>query len=392
MDVVVFASAYWDEPLWTNKQHVASRLAARHRVLYVEPGFSRSVLMARLTGRAAPPPVTLPEPRADGTPGLARLSPLDLPLRRGPDVLRALAYRELARRVRNTLAAWRSERFAYLVYYPEGVRLIEHLRPAALAYDCVDDLVTQPHFARNPALAASLAAAEARLVREADVVLATSPALAKRLAAATPRAHYVPNVADFEHFARPAPEPAWLARVPRPRVAFSGALDPYKLDYALLGELLERAPDLHFVLIGPASTAGPNPELARLPRSRVHAPGLVPYGELPAWLHAMDALVMPYVLSEHTRHIFPLKAFEYLATGRPVIATPLDSLATLPPVFPRVAGGEAFAAAVRDALADPARGRDERVALARANTWETRVRRIEELLEAALAARARAAG
>ena len=384
----MFASAYWDEPLWTNKQHVASRLAAHHRVLYVEPGFSRGVLTARLRAGRLAPACALPAPGAGGAPGLEVLAPLDLPLRRGPDAVRALAYRILAGRVRRTLARWGSRAFAYLVYYPEGVRLLDHLRPAAVAYDCVDDLATQPHIARKPALAASLAAAEARLVRAADVVFGTSPALAARLAQVSRNAHYVPNVADFAHFSAPQPEPPALAAIPRPRAAFSGALDPYKLDYALLTDLLARLPDLHLVLLGPGQTAGPNPELAALVTNpRVHHQPAVPYAELPAWLQAMDVLVMPYVLSEHTRHVYPLKVNEYLATGRPVVSTPLESLAGLPPVFPRVQTGACFAAAVQGALAHAEEGRPERIAQARANTWETRVARIEELLAQAVRSR-----
>lgn len=387
MDVVVFASAYWDEPLWTNKQHVASRLAKRHRVLYVEPGFSRGVLTARLREGRVRPACDLPAPGA--APGLEVMAPLDLPLRRGPDFLRALGFRLLARRVKQVLDRWGSTRFAYLVYYPEGVRLLDSLAPSAVAYDCVDDLASQPHFARNPALAASLKAAESRLTRAADVVFGTSQALADRLREVNANAHYVPNVADFDHFSRPRPEPAALAGIPRPRAAFSGALDPYKLDYALLEDLLARAPALNVVLLGPGETAGPNPELARLKKNpRVHHLDAVPYAELPAWLHGMDVLVMPYVLSEHTRHVYPLKVNEYLATGRPVVSTPLESLESLPPVFPRVQTGECFASAVHRALERPDEGREERIALARANTWETRVARIEELLEGALTRRA----
>ncbi|MBI4863234.1 MAG: hypothetical protein HY815_23655, partial [Candidatus Riflebacteria bacterium] len=178
MDVVVFASAYWDEPLWTNKQHVSIRLARRHRVLYVEPGFSRSIIVSR---RGLAPDLSGALP-----PGLAVLSPLDLPLRRGPLLVRKLAYRLLTRRIRAVLDRWRSDRFACLIYYPEGVRLLDSLSPTIVAYDCVDDLLTQPHIAGRPSLAASLAAAESRLVESADLVFATSPELYRRLLARNP--------------------------------------------------------------------------------------------------------------------------------------------------------------------------------------------------------------
>jgi glycosyltransferase involved in cell wall biosynthesis len=393
MDLVIFASAYWDEVLWTNKQHVALRLARRHRVLYVEPGFSRTVLAARLSrpprreGQAIGP-VPAP-PDAGAARGLEILSPILLPLRRGPESLRAIAYRILAARVRRVLARWGSRRFALLIYYPEGIRLADHLAPDVVAYDCVDDLATQPHIASRPGLARSLAASEDRLIARADLVFATSPDLASKVAGRTSRCHYVPNVADFDHFAAPRAEPPALAAVPRPRAAYSGALDPYKVDYPLLHGVLDRLPDLSLVLIGPAETAGPNAPIARLAaHPRVHRVPPLPYTDLPAYLQAMDVLLMPYVISEHTRHIFPLKVHEYLATGRPVVSTPLPALAALTPVIPLARTAAEWQSALERALAaagaEALAGRQARQDVARASTWEVRVGRIEMLLASAL--------
>jgi len=317
--------------------------------------------------------------------GLTLLSPLDLPLRRGFSFVRSIAFRLLARRIRRVLEDWQSKSFVYLVYHPEGVRVLESLDPAVVAYDCVDDLVTQPHIASRPRLARALLASESRLIERADLVFATSPALAARLVRVNPRTHLITNVADFDHFSTLRPEPPGLKDIPRPRAAYAGALDPYKLDYSLIEGLLTDLPDLHLVLIGPACTAGPNPALNALEsHPRVHHLGVVEYQALPGYLQAMDVLIMPYVLSDHTRHIFPLKTFEYLATGRPVVSSPLEALGPLGPAISLCDHRESWSLSIRRAIQKPEEGRESRQELARRNTWDERVSRIEALLETAL--------
>jgi glycosyltransferase involved in cell wall biosynthesis len=118
--------------------------------------------------------------------------------------------------------------------------------------------------------------------------------------------------------------------------------------------------------------------------------GAVPYAELPGWLQGMDVLLMPYVLTEHTRHIFPLKVHEYLATGRPVVSTALPAIADLAAFLPQAADARAFADAVVRALAQPEHGREARLERARAHTWDERVGRIEALLAGALGAKSTA--
>ncbi|MBI2944028.1 MAG: glycosyltransferase [Candidatus Wallbacteria bacterium] len=394
MDVVVFASAYWDEPLWTNKQHIAARLAGRgHRVLYVEPGFSRFVLRERLTGHRGEGPGGVPfswcgSSRTES--GVQVLSPLCLPLRRGPGPLLSVAWRILAGWIERSMRGLAfGPSWAYVVYYPEGVRLLSHLRPAVTLYDCVDDIASQPHIASRPRLAAAVRRAEALLVARASCVTATSRPLWERRRLENPCSYYVPNVGEYAHFARaqePLAEPQELAAIPRPRVGFVGALDPYKVDYASLSALATKAPELSLVLAGPAETAGANAELSRLALlPNVHVLGQWPYRLLPELLASMDCLVLPYRLTEHTRFVFPLKFFEFLATGKPVVSAPLESLKEFEGLIPFASSPDRWPAAVRQELGADGARREARLALARQSTWDHRAARIEEILAGHLA-------
>src|SRR6185437_3645903 len=122
------------------------------------------------------------------------------------------------------------------------------------------------------------------------------------------------------------PEHPALATIPQPRVCFLGALDAYKVDFALLAGAASACPDLHFVCVGPIGFADQTrgstiPHLANL-----HYIDTLPQKELPALLRGCAVCIIPYHLNEYTASVSPLKLYEYLAAGRPVVATPLPAL------------------------------------------------------------------
>src|SRR6185295_8531118 len=122
----------------------------------------------------------------------------------------------------------------------------------------------------------------------------------------------------------------------------------------------EARPDWHVVLVG--KVEGPLPV-----RPNLHAVGSVAYEQLPRWTRSFDVGLVPYRLDDFNCASFPLKVFDYLASGVPVVATDLPALRDLGrPV--RVAAGAGFVDAVEATLRDPARA-DECRELAAANSW-----------------------
>jgi glycosyltransferase involved in cell wall biosynthesis len=381
--VVLLASAGWETPAPVNAHQVARRLAARgHRVLFVESvglrppaplasGQDLRRIAARLRGALRG--LREVEPR------LYVLSPL-VPLV-GPRALRRLALRALARGVARAARRLGFDAPVLWAFLPTASRVVERLSAAAVVYHCVD------HYAANPGVDAPFVEAEeARLLERADLVLATSSVLAERLRAkGAERVRLVPNVADVALFARahePLPEPAELRDLPHPRAIYVGNLAAYRVDFALLAAVARSGVSL--VLVGPiglgdaARAPGELGELLALPG--VRATGPRPPQALPALLRHADVALIPFLDNDHTRGSFPLKVWEYLAAGLPVVATPLPSLLELAePGIAIARGPEAFAAAVRAAAADAPRERLARLARARAHDWPAR---IEELCEA----------
>lgn len=381
---VVFSSAYWDDPIWTNKQHVASRLAVQSPVLYVEPGFSRAIVSKRLRK------LSLWElhPTRELSPQLTILSPWFLFFRRGTSAMRRLSFRLLARMIEAHRRP--GHRLVMLVYHPAGVRLLDHFEPDLVVYDCVDHLESQPHYARNPALRDQLVLEEELLFYRSHLVFCTSRALLERNLEFNGNSVLLENVGDFWHFNKASdwglPVPDRIGAIPRPRIGFAGALDPYKLDYSVLYHLARDLPKVSLVLIGPEKTVEENQYLSQLRQlPNVYHLGLVSYQDMPYYLKEIDVLLLPYPISEHTRHVFPLKFFEALATGKPLVVSDLPSIHHHLDVCRVGHGADGWRTAVLDALSHPEVGREARLEKARQHTWEKRVGRIQELVAAELA-------
>jgi len=236
---------------------------------------------------------------------------------------------------------------------------------------------------------------EREICRRADLVLATARSLATRARElGARRVVHLPNACEPDLFqAQGAADPGDLRGVPRPRAVYAGALDRW-LDVDLLAGAARLLPEWTFLLIGPArADLG---ALHGLPNVRVLGPRS--YADLPAYLCAADAGIVPFVLDAMTHAIHPLKVYEYCAAALPVVATPMRETAAMGAPLRLAATPQEFARALREARDEDAggggaRARAERLEFARRNTWD---RRFEDL-QAAIASlgdrpAARAAG
>ena len=330
-DIVLLSTADWDHPLWTNKQHVACSLASEgERVLYVESLGLRSVQaktqdFRRILRRLLLGLRFVRQVR----PGIWVLSPLVLP---GGSQGVALRLNRLMLRCSVSLACWVLRfRSPWLWTYNPLTLLYLPLKGFTLSvYHAVDAVQEQPCMPR-----ALIESEEARLCRSVNQVFTTSPYLAERLAMHTDRICFEPNVADRDHFStalerRQDPgfvDPPELRGIPEPKIGFVGAISSYKLDFELIRSVALRHPEWHFVFIGPQSEGEPSTDLSQLcGLGNVHWLGPKPYSQLPRFLAGFQCAWLPLQCNAYTRAMFPMKFFEYLFAGLPVVSTRIHAL------------------------------------------------------------------
>jgi len=388
--IVCLTTASFQSGLWTNKQHIMSRLAARHRVLYVNFGAELAWRVVQRKLRGAPG--SLFRPRS------LLLSPA-IELDRGVEVLDFATlpkwpFLPVPQRIGWTARTQLALLSRYLksegiedaviwVYHPAYGGAVRELPHGLIVYDCVDEYTAVPPYTQAPGW---IERQEAELCRTADLVFCTSETLLEAKRPFHPEAtHLVENVGDAAHFERAlSPDlavPADLAALPRPVIGFTGAVNAEKLDIPWLEALASRRPAYSIALIGPITQSPAIERLARAPN--VHLFGHRDYGVLPAYVKGFDVAVIPYALNEYTRGVFPLKFFEFLASGRPLVVSALPALQRhYAAVFVARNEGE-FVALCDRALADPEQGRAARIELARKNSWDHRVERLMAHVEAA---------
>jgi glycosyltransferase involved in cell wall biosynthesis len=361
---------------WTDvprcRHHVMSRLARNNRVLFTSPPWHlRDALNRKL----------------DGKTGLNRITDnlyTYAPPRWLPYSYRFPRFDHVCLRLRSRLLSRTARRLGMdrpilYIWHPSFSNVIGQLNERLIVYHCYDE-----YSAFSGSDRAQVEDAEGRILDAAHLVLTVSKGLYARKRARNPNTYHVPNGVDYPLFAAaqdPAmPVPGELAALPRPMIGCVTRIVPEYFDAALLRSVFTRRRDWSFVVVGPECSASPAlSELKALPN--VHFLGRRELTELPAYLKAFDACLIPYVLTENKRLADPLKLYEYLAAGKPIVSKPLPGLTPFGDVvtFASEAGDwiDAIDQAVRT---DSPESIGRRQAVAQKNTWDDRVAFVSHLI------------
>jgi UDP-galactopyranose mutase len=295
--LICFSHLRWHF-VYQRPQHLMVRFAREHRVLFIEEPVATDAAEPWLECHALEGGIQILVPRMPGS-------------LTGPEAV--AAQRTLLDRM---LAAEGIRRPVLYYFTPLAFRSSDHLNASLVVYDCMDELSA---FSGAPP---EIAGSEQELLARADLVFTGGVSLFEVKRHLHPNVHAFPSSVDVGHFARARAlrfDPEDQAPIARPRLGFYGVIDE-RLDLELIGAVATIRPEWQLVMLGPVVKIDP----AVLPRrSNIHWLGPKLYEELPLYLAGWDVALLPFARNEATRFISPTKTPEYLAAGRPVVATPI---------------------------------------------------------------------
>ena len=375
--VVCLATSPW-HPFPTRKQQVMSRLSDAE-ILYFDPPVT---WLAPLKDPAAREKI-----RAHRQPGdrvrdnltVYALPPI-LPLFNKFRWINRLNQKKIARYVNRKCREHGFESPLLWVYSPTAVDCVDRIGRSGLVYDCVDRHSAYGGL-MNPAVVDAM---EMELAGKADMVFSTAKALHNRLAEANPRAKFIPNGANFERFvqaAEPQEAPEDFPAGDGPVFCFVGALQSC-IEYGFMAYAAKARPGWRFIFLGRKIAGVDLSALEGLPNC--HFLGLRPNEQLPAYLAQCDVCLNLFDNSDLSRDVSPLKFFEYLATGKPIVSTPQpEQVLQYADDIHIAATPEEFLEACEKALDDRSPERvARRIELGRQCSWDSRVAQMEQELRA----------
>ena len=353
---------------WQPRHQVMSRLAHYFPVVWMNPAEDWRKALRRHKLRSEPN--ILPIPQRDFV--VHTSSPL-LPLFYSPRAVAAFTLRRRLAAARNILNRSGCKKIGLYLWRPEFAAAMSVISTDLNFYH-IDDEYT------FSSVESPVPAEERNLIAAVDHVFIHSPALLEKKGRINPHTSFAPNGVDFGAYSSRVPEPEDLFGVPHPRIGYSGHIKR-QLDWPLVRELATRHPEWFFVFVG-STNAHPDilaytEQLTRL--KNVKFLGGKTASELAAYPQHFDVCIMPYKNDDYTKYIYPLKLHEYLAGGKPVVGTPIPSLAPFRDAIRLPEASADWSEAIAESLrpqANTDEARAARQSLAQAQDWNVLVRNI----------------
>ncbi len=369
--IVCFAGEDWWYHHPHSKNHLLKRLAKHNRVLFVNsitmglPSISSPDYFQKIRRKLRSYLRWLrkaPE-------GLWVMTPINVPLY-GSAAMRALNRLLLVLQLRFVMFILNLRHPIVWVAIPTAADVVSSLGAKLLVYQVSDKYDVNEDSALSRAVIREM---DSRLKKRAAVVMYSGHKLYEE--AEIRHRYFLEQAVDYERFANLPPEtPADIAAIPRPALGYVGAADWYTMDVPLIEHVARVRPDWHWIFIGSKSNA------VQLSAPNIHFLGPKPYSELPRYYRHIDVCVLPW--DQHnafTSYGSAIKVREYLATGKPVVISPLYEYLHTPGVKIYRSIDE-FISLVNQALSsDTLRERQLRQDAVRDCTWDVRARQVASL-------------
>ena len=326
-DIIMFGLQPWDIEMGSNFKDMALEIARHNRVLYVNRPLDRISYIKHRSDKKIKARILSFKKKQ----GVLQSMQQNLWVLNPPILLESInwmpsgmLYNYFNKRNNNKIAGQIREAKDQLNFksviliidndFFNALYLKEYLQVDLMLYYIRDYLLSQPYFKLHGEIA------EPAIIAKADVVIANSLYLCNYAKKFNDNSFYIGQGCDVESFIMNSnPVPQDVANIKRPVIGYCGNLTASRLDIALLENIATQRPHWNFVLVGPQDNFFKNSVLNKM--NNVLFTGSKPAAELPAYVHHFDVCLNPQQINQMTIGNYPRKIDEYLAAGKPVVAT-----------------------------------------------------------------------
>jgi len=328
-DFIIFGLQAWDIPIGSTCKYTATEISRKNRVLFVNPPLMRSSLLKNANNPQVQRRKRILEGKETDliqvSPSLWVLYPRMvsesinwIPFHWLFDWFNYANERTLASKIRKATSelGFRDCIILNDNSMLTGYFLKELLNPGLYIYLLRDAVTLVAYHRKHGSLL------EPKLIAKSDITVTNSEYFCTYASRYNPNSHMIGQGCDVSMYSDPdgtLPVPDDVSGIPRPIIGYTGALTTIRLDPGILIYVAKERPDWHLVLVGPEDAVFQNSELHQL--SNVHFFGRKDPEELPGYVKAFDVAINPQILNPITDVNYPLKIDEYLAMGKPVVAT-----------------------------------------------------------------------
>ncbi len=333
MDIIITGQQAWDVEIGSNCKNIAVEFSKNHRVLYVNSPLDRISLMKNGDD---PKIIRRKNVIAKKENGIEEVSK-NLWVLYPDKMIESINWIgsnfifNLLNKRNNKIFAASIKRAADQLGFREYVHfndndmfrsfyLKDNLKPKISIYYSRDFMLAVDYWKKHGTLL------EPQLIAKSDICVANSTYLADYCRKYNPNSYYVGQGCDLEIFLEGinASDPADISPIVRPRIGYVGALQSLRLDMDLLHYIAVNRPQWNIILVGPEDNEFIQSDLHKLPN--VFFTGSRSFEQLPSYINAFDVCLNPQLLNEVTIGNYPRKIDEYLAVGKPTVATKTDAM------------------------------------------------------------------
>ncbi|EJL6725348.1 glycosyltransferase [Vibrio alginolyticus] len=369
-DIVVFGEDFGGLP--SSTQHIVKRLAANHRILWVNSiGLRQPKLDSKDIKRALNKFTRVfhnvgshkPTLDSETNPNIHIINLLTIPAPNSA-LARKVAAKMMKHQLNKQLQALGFDKPVFWTSLPTAADVCAEMNPRGLIYYCGDDFSALAGVDHD-----TVTKHERTLVNAANVIFTASDTLSTKFP--SHKTVTLPHGVNVSLFSEPAPKAKDLPDNGRKVLGFYGSLSEW-LDYDLIAQVADQAPDWDLVFIGPNELSdNPLPQ-----RSNVYYLGPRAHHTLPSYYQHWDASWLPFVNNAQIKACNPLKLLEYLATGTPVISTSFPALMPYKHMLHIVQNVEDVCASLDHLIPPPANSKQ----YVQQQSWEARANQVEKLV------------